>query len=666
MPHHLRIVVAFALVASVAPLACVKPPPEAPPPVVGTVVCPEGSVFDPARSLCVARELMPVPAGPKPPPIAAQPDEPDEPDTVATVAPPPPPPTAAVTVAAPPARAGNVTVTCGFGNGWVSVLPVAKYPKDDSFLMQALIGFTQDPKFWGSEPQYAPLKPFAAKRCGSTPIAIPVPAAGDYWLLVGQEGTFSARGKYDKNGVKRRITVSAQGASAGVGTSDLTDTWLCISCPWVRTYAADGAVATSFVVLAGRSSSSQKGTDRVPLRGAPVVRGRVVVRVLEREDELTRLDELVLVVRDAAGREHALFPRHGGARSALAAADGALVELRRGTGVALEYELPPELAGASTVDGTFVATGYYDPAPPVVDLHVDLGDAVHRRGSSLASADLDANADRLARGNVTALVAPLFVADAELRAPADVRAEYAAIQGELARALAASGWSGHVTYAFEGADGFADDPSALAAFAKRGACLLGVVHSRTNALGGSSQEPAAAERRRGLTARGRAVAEAALAAGMLLDVAHASDETFDDLAALAAAAGRPFVDSHTGARALVPIERNLDDARMARVARSGGVVAIDLHGGHVASAPGERPTLDDVAAHIEHAVAVAGAEHVALGSDLAGGITGPSADGAAVFPELAARLRARGVLSERVVAAVFGENARRVLAQCPR
>ena len=60
---------------------------------------------------------------------------------------------------------------------------------------------------------------------------------------------------------------------------------------------------------------------------------------------------------------------------------------------------------------------------------------------------------------------------------------------------------------------------------------------------------------------------------MILDVAHASDETFDDLASLAEARGRPIVDSHTGARALVDIERNLDDARMARIARSGGATA---------------------------------------------------------------------------------------------
>jgi membrane dipeptidase len=304
-------------------------------------------------------------------------------------------------------------------------------------------------------------------------------------------------------------------------------------------------------------------------------------------------------------------------------------------------------------------------APAVVDLHVDLGDAVHRRGMALDAPLLDANAERLARGHVARIVVPLFVADAGAMAPLAVRTEYAAIEQELRRALAASAWRGGVVLAFEGADGFADAPAELASFAARGACLVGLVHRRSNALGGASQEPAAAERRRGLSAEGRAVARAALAAGMLLDVAHASDATFDDLAALSEEAGRPLVDSHTGVRALVAIERNLDDARIARVARTGGVVAIDLHGGHVASVPGERSTLDDVAAHVEHAVAVAGIDHVALGSDLAAGIEAPSDDGAAIFPRLAERLRARG-MTPAGITAVFSGNATRVLAECPR
>lgn len=327
-----------------------------PTPVMGSVVCPEGSNFDPARSLCVAGA---------PPPVAP----PDAGGGIAIVAPPSvvdagnSAPIAVVDaggpVTPPPLQAGAVNVSCTFPNGWVTVLPVAKYPKDDSFVMQALIGFTQDPRFWGSEPEYAPLKPYAAKRCGSSSVSFAV-APGDYWLLVGQEGTFSARGRYDKNGVKRKITVTAAGATYGIGASDLVQTWLCISCPWFRTYRDDGSVATSFVVLANRSDRDHDGTDRISLLHAPVVDGRIVARVLEREDEVTYLDELVVVVREPSGREVTLFPRLGGSRSAVAVADGVAVELARGTEIALEYDLPSSLRGASSIDGVVIATGHYE------------------------------------------------------------------------------------------------------------------------------------------------------------------------------------------------------------------------------------------------------------------------------------------------------------------
>jgi membrane dipeptidase len=245
-----------------------------------------------------------------------------------------------------------------------------------------------------------------------------------------------------------------------------------------------------------------------------------------------------------------------------------------------------------------------------------------------------------------------------------VRLDYAAVRAEILEELERAGRPVEVVFAFEGADGFADHPEALDAYASQGACLLGVVHRRSNALGGASQEPDHLQRARGLSAAGRAVAERALTDGMLLDVAHASDATFDDLAAVAEAHGAPLVDSHTGMRALVAIDRNLDDARVRRVAATGGVVAIDAHGGHVGSIPGEAPTVDDVVAHVLHALSVAGTEHVALGSDFAGGIVAPSeADGAAWWPVLAARLRGHGV-DEPTLAAVFAGNARRVLARC--
>lgn len=302
--------------------------------------------------------------------------------------------------------------------------------------------------------------------------------------------------------------------------------------------------------------------------------------------------------------------------------------------------------------------------PEVVDMHADLGAAIHEGHATFADPFFALSSDRLRRGGVRALVVPLFVAGAAERVPSEVRREYDAVRAEIEAELVRADRPVAIQFAFEGADGFADRPDALDAYAAKGACLLGLVHRRSNALGGASQEPDHARRARGLSDAGRAVAERALADGMILDVAHASDATFDELAAIAEAHRSPLVDSHTGMRALYAIDRNLDDARARRIAASGGVVAIDVHGGHVGSVPGEAPTVEDVVAHLLHAISVAGAEHVALGSDFGGGIVAPAeSDGEAWWPLLAARLRLRGV-DEASLAAIFSGNARRVLGRC--
>ncbi len=216
--------------------------------------------------------------------------------------------------------------------------------------------------------------------------------------------------------------------------------------------------------------------------------------------------------------------------------------------------------------------------------------------------------------------------------------------------------------AFEGADGLVGDMAAIDAWIGRGARLFGIVHQRTNRLAGSSQEPARALRGVGLTAEGEAVVRRVYAAKGLVDVAHASDAAFDDIARIAGEAAMPLVDSHTGVRALVDIERNIDDGRLRAIAESGGVVGIDMHSGHIAPQPGDAATLRDVADHLEHAARIAGFDHVGIGSDLEGGIEPPAdADGEATWPKLAGILRERG-WSEAQIEAVFSGNARRVLA----
>lgn len=306
-------------------------------PAPEVVVCPAGSSYDAARNVCIATAPIAAPQ-PEPPPAPAQ--------------------TAAVAVE-PPAGPSSITVSCDFGNGWVAVVPADKYPKDDQFLMQALIGLRDEPQFWKNEPDYAKFAPFAAKHCSNRAEKFDVPS-GSYFILAGEANTFGARGNYSKNGFRKKVQLDAAAPiSLSLKRSDLKHTWVCISCPWVAFFAPEkegalgGGFLPSFVVLKDRRSEADKGTDRIPVSAVPIKNGRIRLRVAEAEREVTHLDRLALEV---GGKVILPLP---GSRSALASADGIEVEMSRGHAIELSFEIPGAADG--TVDAVVIATGYYLP-----------------------------------------------------------------------------------------------------------------------------------------------------------------------------------------------------------------------------------------------------------------------------------------------------------------
>ena len=123
-----------------------------------------------------------------------------------------------------------------------------------------------------------------------------------------------------------------------------------------------------------------------------------------------------------------------------------------------------------------------------------------------------------------------------------------------------------------------------------------------------------------------------------------------------AIAKKPVVISHSGVRGTCDNARNLSDAQLRAVARNGGVVGIGYWSKATCG--------DDVASivrAIRHAVAVAGIEHVALGSDCDGAVTTPF--DASGLPQLTQGLLEAGV-SVSDAGAILGGNALRVFEQC--
>jgi microsomal dipeptidase-like Zn-dependent dipeptidase len=113
------------------------------------------------------------------------------------------------------------------------------------------------------------------------------------------------------------------------------------------------------------------------------------------------------------------------------------------------------------------------------------------------------------------------------------------------------------------------------------------------------------------------------------------------------------VASHTGVRGIADHARNLSDEHLRAIAATGGVVGI----GFWPTAAGGQ-SVDWIARSIAHAVAIAGVDHVGLGSDLDGAVPVPfDASGMAV---LTAALLGHG-LDEAAIASVMGGSAIRLL-----
>ncbi len=176
--------------------------------------------------------------------------------------------------------------------------------------------------------------------------------------------------------------------------------------------------------------------------------------------------------------------------------------------------------------------------------------------------------------------------------------------------------------------------------------MMGLVHFFDNTLGGSTH----GVRQGGLTELGGQVVRRMEALGMVVDLAHASEDLMRDVVAIAT---RPVVVSHTGVRGTCDNPRNLRDAQLRAVARTGGLIGIGFWPTAVC---GDGP--EAIANAIRHAADTVGVAHVALGSDFDGAVSTPF--DAARMAALTEALLAAG-FDETETVAIMGGNALRLL-----
>ncbi len=240
----------------------------------------------------------------------------------------------------------------------------------------------------------------------------------------------------------------------------------------------------------------------------------------------------------------------------------------------------------------------------------------------------------------------------------------------------------------EGGHAIENSLGALRMFAALGVRYITLTHWRSLSWATASTDTA----RRGLSAFGRDVVHEMNRLGIVVDLSHVNDATMSD--ALHATRA-PVMFSHSSARTLTGHARDVPDSILKLVPANGGIVMVNFNPGFVSeavrvyedsmeararalraagveatsiaestkvwAARTPKATLAQVADHIEHIRAVAGVDHVGLGSDFDGITEVPvGLEDVSKFPDLIAELLRRG-WSEQDVKKVAGLNVLRVL-----
>jgi membrane dipeptidase len=117
----------------------------------------------------------------------------------------------------------------------------------------------------------------------------------------------------------------------------------------------------------------------------------------------------------------------------------------------------------------------------------------------------------------------------------------------------------------------------------------------------------------GLKKKGKEIVEAMESLGIIPDCSHLSDGGFYDLVDICK---KPFIATHSNARAITPHSRNLTDDMIIKLANKGGVMGLNFCAGFLGEA--KVSTIDSMIAHLQHIRNVGGIDVIALGTDFDG------------------------------------------------
>ncbi|WP_312060108.1 dipeptidase [Anaerotignum sp.] len=206
--------------------------------------------------------------------------------------------------------------------------------------------------------------------------------------------------------------------------------------------------------------------------------------------------------------------------------------------------------------------------------------------------------------------------------------------------------------ALEGGEALEGEISAIHTYYRLGVRSITLTWNHRNRLADGVAEE---ESRGGLTRFGRQVIEEMEELGMLVDVSHLSEAGFSDVIKFAK---NPFIASHSNARAICDVPRNLKDNQLLKIAEKGGVVGLNLYSPFLVKYG--QGGIDDILNHIQHMLSVMGEDFISLGTDFDGIESTPKEiSNVADMDTLFARIE--NEFGKVVAEKIFSENLLRVL-----
>jgi len=254
----------------------------------------------------------------------------------------------------------------------------------------------------------------------------------------------------------------------------------------------------------------------------------------------------------------------------------------------------------------------------------------------------------------------------------------------------------------EGGHAIEDSLPTLREFYRLGVRYMTLTWNNTNNWADANRPP---KKHNGLSDFGKEVVREMNRLGMFVDISHVSDDTMNDVLDVSTA---PVIASHSSARALSNVPRNIPDDVLKRIAKNGGVVQVNFYSVFVdektvapqsaerdkrlksqqdainekykddperraeesdkleASNPLPPLPISKLIDHIDHIVKVAGIDHVGIGADFDGANDMPEgAQDVSMLPNITYELLKRGY-SERDIRKILGENLLRAFAEAER